>query len=251
MQITFIQPQWPAPSHIKAYTTLRSGGFSESPFDQFNLAEHVGDHTTHVQANRELLKKQLKLPNDPIWIQQVHGTQVVQALPENKEQEADAVFSHEANQVCAILTADCLPILICNQKGTQVAAIHAGWRGLVNGVIESTLTAMQAKNENLLVWLGPAISPANFEVGNEVREQFIDKHAEAIHAFIPSPNQRWLADLYALARLRLLKQGVTAIYGGGFCTYADSKRFYSYRRDGKTGRMASLIWISDSYTVKC
>jgi YfiH family protein len=247
----FIEPNWPAPKHIKAYTSLRTGGVSQMPYDQFNLGDHVGDDAHKVAANREILKKTLQLPNDPIWIQQVHGVDVVAATPENKERAADASFTNENQQICAVLTADCLPILLCDRKGTHVAAIHAGWRGLLNGVIETTLATMNLDTHEILAWLGPAIGPNHFEVGNEVRDAFLNHNSEASTAFKPSPNQRWMADLYALARMRLAKQGITAIYGGDYCTYTDANLFYSYRRDGgKTGRMATLIWINNPHTVR-
>lgn len=243
----FIEPNWPAPSHIKAYTTLRSGGLSAAPYNSFNLAQHVGDHPEHVNQNRNLLKKELHLPNDPVWIQQIHSTQVVAATFENRNKEADASFSNQANQICIVLTADCLPILLCDRHGTQIAAVHAGWRGLAHGIIEETLNSMTVPGHDLLAWLGPAISQPHFEVGHEVRELFLKAHPEAEIAFIPSPNQRWLADIYTLARIRLKKWGVAAIYGGDYCTYAEKENFFSYRRDGdKTGRMATLIYISDS-----
>jgi YfiH family protein len=241
---TYIKPNWPAPSHIHACTTLRTGGVSQSPYDQFNLGTNVGDHPEHVLKNCELLKNTLALVNDPIWIRQTHSTIVVEATLENLRQEADASFTHKKNQVCVVLTADCLPILLTNQQGTQVAAIHAGWRGLANGIIEATLNKLNSPSQELLAWLGPAISGPCYEVGNEVREQFLAVTPDAEKAFTPSPNQRWLADLYELARIRLRKQGVDRIYGGEYCTYTDKSRFYSYRRDGQqTGRMASLIWM--------
>lgn len=241
----YIQPIWPASKKIKAFTTLRSGGISPSPYHSLNLAEHVNDTEENVLKNREILKEALKLPQEPIWITQTHSTVAVKAVCENRNAPADASYSDEVNQICAVLTADCLPILLCNKQGTEVAAIHAGWRGLLNGIIDSTLKNLHSAPEDMLAWLGPCISQLNFEVGNEVRDSFLQILAEAEFAFLPSPNQRWLADLYALARLQLVKQGVSSIYGGGFCTYAESKRFYSYRRDGsQTGRMASLIWIS-------
>ncbi len=241
----FIEPVWPAPKTIHAYTTLRSGGVSKKPFDQFNLAQHVGDDEGMVAANREILKNALQLPNEPIWIKQTHSTIAILATEKNTECEADASFTHEKNQICVVLTADCLPILVCNKQGTSVAAIHAGWRGLLNGVIESTLEAMKCDPEDLLIWLGPAISQAHFEVGDEVRAAFLEKDSEAHSAFIPSPNQRFMADLYLLATQRLHKRGIQRIFGGNYCTYSDANQFYSYRRDGsKTGRMASLIWIA-------
>lgn len=246
MKHMFIEPNWPAPSNVKAFTTLRIGGVSEPPYDQFNLALHVGDKSEHVKENRQSLVQALHLPNEPIWINQTHSTIAIEAKDANRDKEADAAFTQQANQVCIILTADCLPILLCNQKGTYVAAIHAGWRGLLNGIIETTLQGLQLPNYELLAWLGPAIGQKNYEVGNEVREQFVAIDTEAEKAFLPSPNGRWLANLYALARLRLAKAGISSVFGGDLCTFDDAKKFYSYRRDGsKTGRMASLIWIKD------
>lgn len=239
-----IKPEWSAPTHIKAYTTLRTGGVSLSPYHSFNLGLHVGDENHFVQQNRDLLNKTLALPEEPIWLDQTHSTIAVPAIPQNHGKNADASYTDEVQRVCAVLTADCLPILICNREGTMVAAIHAGWRGLADGVIESTLAAMNLPGKDLLAWLGPAIGPKVFEVGEEVRQRFIEVDSRAMDAFIPSPNQRWLADIYQLARLRLNNYGVSDITGGNFCTYSNNELFFSYRRDGsKTGRMASLIYI--------
>jgi YfiH family protein len=222
--INFLTPNWPAPKNIQAYTTLR-------PHD--------------LRAQPTLLKNIVPIPNEPIWIKQIHSNIALPASPQSADQTADAVYTDQFNQVCAILTADCLPILLCHRQGTHVAAIHAGWRGLANGIIENTLHALNLSNADLLAWLGPAIGPNHFEVGDEVRALFIEKDAEAATCFKPSPSQRWMADLYALARLRLKKQHVTAIYGGEHCTYSEQEHFFSYRRDGQdTGRMASVIWIS-------
>jgi YfiH family protein len=240
----FIQPKWPAPAHIKACTTLRTGGVSQHPYDQFNLGDHVGDRLEHLIQNREILKNNLGLTQEPIWIRQTHSTIAIEATTENAGKEADASFTNQANQTCIILTADCLPILLCHRDGNTVAAIHAGWRGLANGIIENTLEKIQSPREDWLVWLGPAISSKCYEVGDEVREQFIRHMPQAETAFHPSPNKRWMADLYELARMRLRNEGIQQIYGGEYCTYSDPTLFYSYRRDGeKTGRMASLIWI--------
>lgn len=229
MAIELITPNWPAPSHIKAFTTCR------------NVAFNMKD-----VANRQILKKECKLPSEPIWLEQVHGTAAIEALPENTGGEADASYTTLENSICAVFTADCLPILLCDQQGQFVSAIHAGWRGLANGIIEQTLKQLPASN-NLLAWLGPAIGPDAFEVGDEVYAIFTDKNPNAKQAFKPSKNGRWLANLYYLARLRLENHGVNAIYGGEYCTYTDDKRFFSYRRDGNlAGRMASLIWITDS-----
>lgn len=241
--MTFITPNWPAPKHIHAYTTTRKGGVSMAPYDAFNLGDHVEEPIDVVNQNRRLLKTKLNLINEPIWIQQTHSTIALEAKPSHLYKEADATYTNLAEQACVILTADCLPILLCNQTGTHIAAIHAGWRGLAHGVIESTLDALALPNETWLAWLGPAISAKHYEVGEEVRTAFLQITPEAEHAFTPSPNNRWLADLYALATVRLQKKGITQIYGGEYCTYSDQEQFYSYRRDGqKTGRIATLIW---------
>jgi YfiH family protein len=242
----FLIPDWPAPTNVKAYTTLRMRlGVSQAPYQQFNLAAHVGDSLANVQQNRLLLKQHLALPAEPTWIKQTHSQIALSAESFNLDQEADATYAQQPNQVCIILTADCLPILICDRAGNQVAAIHAGWRGILSGIIENTLKKLTAKPEELLVWLGPAISQSNYEVGDEMRDLFLQDNPTSEVAFIPSTsNKRWLASLNELARLRLQAQGVASIYGGDHCTFADSKRFFSYRRDGQqTGRIASLIWI--------
>lgn len=241
----FIEPEWPASQKVKAYTTLRTGGCSSPPYNDFNLAIDLDDKIEDVEKNRLILQQILQLPAEPIWIKQVHGNTVIPATPENRFKTADATFSKQTDNVCAVTTADCLPILLCDREATVVSAIHAGWRGLNNGIIKETLNAINIRNNNFLAWLGPAISQACFEVGEEVRSSFIQNDSDAEEAFIPSPNGRWLADLYALARLQLKKLGVTAIYGGEYCTFSNKSQFFSYRRDGaKTGRMASLIWIS-------
>lgn len=241
----FIAPNWPAPARVRACTTLRSGGVSVAPYDAFNLAEHVGDALPDVHTNRQLLYKMLDLPNEPIWLEQTHSTQVVPALPHNQGKEADASFTTEAQQVCVVMTADCLPILLCQCDGNQIGAIHAGWRGLANGIIEQTLAQFNFPPHEILAWLGPAIGPQVFEVGDEVRALFLQTQPEAAGAFLPSPQGRWLANLYILATLRLQRLGVTQIFGGDYCTYSMPDKFFSYRRDGnKTGRMASLIWLT-------
>lgn len=243
--MTFIRPDWPAPRHIHAYTSLRQGGVSKKPYDTFNLAHHVGDAAEDVNANRQHLMQQLQLKNDPLWINQTHSTIVLPATAHHRGQEADASYTHEPHQACVVLTADCLPILMCDQQGTVVAAIHAGWRGLAAGIVENTVQALQTPVDQLLVWLGPAISQANFEVGEDVKHAFVSKNPEAILAFKPNNAHKWQADLYALARLQFKKLGITRLYGGQFCTFADKERLYSYRRDGKnTGRMATLIYFS-------
>jgi purine-nucleoside/S-methyl-5'-thioadenosine phosphorylase / adenosine deaminase len=224
--------------------TTRSGGASQGPWASFNLGDHVGDEPSHVSANRACLRGQL--PAEPIWLRQVHSARVVE-LGREPDPEADAVFTRESGQVCAVLTADCLPVLFCDRAGSVVAAAHAGWRGLAGGVLESTVAAMQAAPEDILAWMGAAIGPQAFEVGDDVRVAFIDQHPEAAAAFLPHPAGlpgKWLADIYRLARIRLWRTGVEAVHGGGHCTFNESDRFYSYRRDGVTGRMAALVWLA-------
>ncbi len=242
----FICPQWPAPKQVKAYSSTRLGGVSVSPFGSLNLGAHVGDDAQSVTANRKLFARQIGMPNSLRWLNQVHGCDTVR-LPSNKVGDiaADASFTQVKQQVCAVMTADCLPLLVCNEKGTQVAACHAGWRGLYDGVIESCIAQFEA-TEGLMVWLGPAIGANAFEVGSEVRLAFIDKDSCAELAFKPSTNEgKWLADIYLLAKQRLTRLGIDQIYGGDFCTYENEEHFFSYRRDQQTGRLASVIWIEE------
>lgn len=240
--VRWIDPGWSAPVNIYAATTLRDGGVSAEPFTSFNLGDHVGDEAAAVVANRARLQAVLALPSAPVWLSQVHGIDCVDAAQTVPGYEADACFTRHSGVVCAVLTADCLPLLLCATDGAVVAAIHAGWRGLAAGVIESTLAAM-AHDGELLAWLGPAIGPQRFEVGEEVREVFVARDPAAGMAFAPAEGGRWLADLYALARQDLEKHGVKTIFGGQWCTVGEPESFYSYRRDGVTGRMATLIWI--------
>jgi hypothetical protein len=242
MALSIITPDWPAPPRVHALTTTRRGGVSQPPYDSLNLGDHVGDDPAAVAENRRRLIEALSLPAEPRWLSQVHGTRAANAAQVSSGCEADASHTDRPGIVCAVLTADCLPLLLCDRDGHHVAAVHAGWRGLLNGVIERTIAAMDTE-QGLHAWLGPAIGPQAFEVGEEVREAFVAEDAAAEAAFAPSPGGRWLADIYALARRRLQRVGVHSISGGGHCTYSDPARFYSYRRDGKTGRMASLIWI--------
>lgn len=237
----FITPDWPAPAHVRALSTTRRGGCSQPPFDTLNLGTHVGDEAQAVASNRQRLRQHL--PAEPFWLNQVHGSLVVEASPNTPLPDADASITQSAGQVCAIMTADCLPVLFCNRNGDRVAAAHAGWRGLCNGILENTVAAMQCTPGDIMAWLGPAIGPQAFEVGEEVRTAFLAHSPTAASAFQPAPSGKWLADLYQLARQRLAACGVTQVYGGEYCTYQDQERFFSYRRDGKTGRMASLIWL--------
>lgn len=237
-----IIPEWPAPSTVHALQTTRQGGFSKGPYTSLNLGDHVGDDALTVAANRQRLNR--FVPTEPIWMRQVHGTTVIDAAQANCLPEADAAFARSRDSVCCVMTADCLPVLLCDRHGTVVAAAHAGWRGLLNGVIEATISAMQVASLDVLAWLGPAIGPQAFEVGSEVRESFIRVHAEAEQAFTPHGEGKWLADIYLLARQRLVAAGVSQVFGGGFCTHTDDQRFFSYRRDGVTGRMASMIWLA-------
>ena len=239
----FLAADWPAPTPVRAGVTTRHGGVSIAPYAAFNLATHVGDDPAAVAKNRASLKDSLNLPAEPVWLEQVHGVAVVNAAS-TQNFCADASFASEKNIVCTVMTADCLPVLICNRAGSKVAAAHAGWRGLHAGVIEAAISALQETPDNILVWLGPAIGPQAFEVGDEVRTAFVTDLPQTAAAFTATKPGHWLVDIYQLARLRLARIGVHHVYGGGLCTYTDQQRFYSYRRDGKTGRMASLIWLA-------
>lgn len=241
-EANLIFPDWPAPTQVKALQTTRLDGYSSGPYKSLNLGEHVGDDPLLVAANRQRLSA--FLPSEPVWMHQVHGTNVIDAAQAGCLQEADGAFANAPDTVCCVMTADCLPVLLCDRAGTVVAAAHAGWRGLLHGVVEATVASMRVPASELLAWLGPAIGPQAFEVGSEVRESFMNVHGNAEHAFAPQPNGKWLADIYLLARQRLQGAGVTQIYGGEFCTYSDAARFFSYRRDRVTGRMASLIWLA-------
>lgn len=241
--LPLLRPDWPAPVGIRACVTTRIGGVSAAPFDTLNLGARTGDDAAAVAANRDRLIAAAGLPAAPRWLAQVHGTRVVAARDVAPDAtESDASWSERPGEVCAVLVADCLPVLLCDRDATCVAAAHAGWRGLAGGVLEATVAALPAAPGALRAWLGPAIGPAAFEVGEEVREAFLGADAGAAGCFRPSPAGRWLADLYGLARRRLHALGVEAIHGGGFCTYREPGRFFSYRRDGRTGRMAALIW---------
>jgi len=246
----FIEPQWPAPASVLALCTTRLGGCSAPPYETFNLAHHVGDSASAVARNRDILASALPPGVAVSWLSQVHGTAVVEAGQGGPYPVADAQWSRHLGAACAVLTADCLPVLLCSVSGDAVAAAHAGWRGLLAGVLEATVEAMNTRPDEVLAWLGPAIGPAAFEVGPEVREAFLaaanpSEESAVAACFRPNPERpdHCFADLYALARVRLRALGVTRVFGGGLCTYSDAERFYSYRRDGQTGRMASLILL--------
>jgi len=259
-----IKADWPAADNIHAFCTTRKHGVSTGVYAGLNLGLHVEDNPQHVAANRQQLINQLKLPEEPLWLNQVHGNRVVNAnyiksgqLRNKKENNqltrtdvilaeavlADASFSEVANTVCAVMTADCLPVLICNRKGNKVAAAHVGWRGLADDVIEATVASLSERHSELLVWFGPAIGPQAFEVGEDVYNVFVNNQPKAAEAFKQNRPGHYLADIYHLAKLRLHNIGIREIYGGEYCTYTDEDQFYSYRRDGKTGRQASLIWF--------
>lgn len=240
---TFLIPDWPAPAGIRACVTTRAGGVSVAPFDSFNLGDHVGDDPLAVARNRQQLSETFKV--QPAWLSQVHGVVVTPAQP-GLIVEADGSWTATPGIACTAMTADCLPVLFCDRAGTRVAAAHAGWRGLAAGVLEAAAQCLNVEPQDILVWLGPAIGPKAFEVGGEVREVFVEDLPAAAAAFTPSVNDgRYMADIYELARLRLARSGITAVYGGGFCTVTDS-RFFSFRRSPRTGRFASLVWIEPS-----
>lgn len=239
MSESLLTPQWPAPVSVRACQTTRLGGLSLPPYESLNLGEHVGDAPEAVAQNRARLRQLAGLPSEPLWLQQVHGREVVDGA--SAQRCADASFATRPGQVCAVLTADCLPLLLCRVDGTAVAAVHAGWRGLLAGVIEQAVK--RAGGGEWMAWLGPAIGPQAFEVGREVYDAFVAEDSRSASAFVAARPGHFMADLYALARQRLARCGVGQVYGGEQCTYNEPDRFFSYRRDGVTGRMASLIWL--------
>jgi YfiH family protein len=236
-----IIPDWPAPANVKALQTTRKGGISSKPYDSLNLGDHVGDAPLAVAHNRMLLNT--LLPSEPVWLEQVHGTAIADADQASCLPQADACVARHRASVCVVMTADCLPVLLCDQRGSVVGAVHAGWKGLAAGVVETTVHAMNVAPDNLMVWMGPAISQKAFEVGDEVRALFVDANPQADAAFVPGQSGKWFADIYILARLRLKALGITQVYGGNYCTYRDSEHFFSYRRDGVTGRMGTFVWL--------
>ncbi|WP_444912085.1 peptidoglycan editing factor PgeF [Microbulbifer sp. PAAF003] len=246
----YLIPDWPAPAGVRAATTLRTGGQSCGHFSSFNLAAHVGDKESAVTANRQQLRGELELPSEPQWLEQIHSDKVVEASDDALVRTADACFSMKRGVVCAVLTADCLPVLLCDKSGTRVAAAHAGWRGLAGGILRNTVRAMKCDPEELMVWLGPAIGPEAFETGIDVLEAFFEnaissRHTEKIAScFRPHTKKplHFLTDIYALARAELAELGIREVYGGGLCTMSEPEKFFSYRRESETGRMATLIW---------
>jgi len=239
----WIVPDWPAPDSVRAVITTRAGGCSQPPFDSLNLADHVDDNPAHVAKNRTKLSQVLGLASEPMWLEQVHGCDVAEAADNGYINSADASTSSVPGQVCVVMTADCLPLLLCNRAGTRVAAVHAGWRGLSDGVIEAAVERFSENGEEILAWMGPAIGPDRFEVGDEVRDRFLVLNPADEAAFSAFGTGKWLADIYTLGRHRLQAVNCGYVGGGDYCTVSDAERFFSYRRDGVTGRMASLIWI--------
>lgn len=254
--IESIYPYWTAPQNIRAFTTTRMGGVSTTPFDSLNMGSKTGDICSNIAENRARIIQAEQIPSEPYWLNQTHSTIVldISSIPPsspigliNKKTiiDADASYTHQAKQVSVVLTADCMPVLFCSSKGDEVAAAHAGWRGLCNGILENTVSKFTCSPSEIIVWMGPAISAKKFEVGVEVKKQFESVVPEANLAFklINATQQKYLADLYLIAKLRLTALGITQIFGGDYCTYTEQDKFYSYRRENKTGRMASMIWF--------
>jgi polyphenol oxidase len=237
-------PEWPAPPGVRAAFTLRTGGVSVPPFDSLNVAAHVGDELQAVGANRSRIARLLELPGEPAWLEQVHGTDVADLDCAPTSLRADAAVTHLPGRICAVQVADCLPVLFAAQNSSAVAAAHCGWRGLAHGVLEAAVRALGVNPRKVCAWLGPAIGPLAFEVGDEVRASFLAHDERATCAFVANPRGRWQCDLYQLARQRLAALGVQAVFGGGLCTYSDPARFFSFRRDGRCGRMAALVWLA-------
>lgn len=242
MTLPLIIPDWTVPPGVRAVVTTRLGGVSQAPYDSLNLATHVGDDPCAVAENRRRLREALRLPTEPLWLEQVHGIDVCDAARPASACRADAAYVDRPGVVLAVLTADCLPVFFASADGREIGVAHAGWRGLEAGVLEALLDRFSAPPGDIRAWLGPAIGPMAFEVGGEVRAAFLAHTPEAARAFVPTRSGHWLANLYLLARQRLAARGIHAVWGGELCTASDPARFYSYRRDGVTGRMASLIW---------
>ena len=240
----FLRPNWPVAERVKACVSTRLGGHSLPPYDSMNLALHVGDNELNVIKNRLELKKRLNLPSEPAWLEQVHGNKVVVAEQTHFSCQADATISFEAGYICAVMVADCLPVLFCDQSATRVGATHAGWRGLAKGILENTVEALDCDPAQLYAFLGPAIGLDAYQVGDMVRDAFLTQNDQYALCFLPDNQGAWRANLYQLARLKLRSMGVQNISGGLHCTYYDHKHFFSYRREGNTGRVAALIYLS-------
>lgn len=247
--MTFLIPDWPAPATVHAVFTLRTGGVSVSPYDSLNVGMHVGDAPAAVAENRRRVREVAGLPAEPLWLQQVHGSEVVEVVTKPVAEQgatsprADAAVTRERNCVCVVQVADCMPVLFAAQDGSVVGAAHAGWRGLAGGVLEASVRKLGVSPEGLMAWMGPAIGQANFEVGDDVRDTFVATDAGSRVAFTSNERGRWQCDLYELAKRRLAAMGIGSVHGGGWCTYADRSRFFSYRRDGQCGRMAAIVWM--------
>ena len=248
LNLDVIIPDWDAPANIRAWSTFRTApqgqAYSNSPFNSFNLANHVDDDAAAVQKNRELLKDSLQLPAEPCWLQQTHSTTVIEVAAGMKNISADGSYTREKETVCIVMTADCLPVLLCDRQGTVIAAVHAGWRGLLDGILGSAVAKLNVPAQDILVWIGPAIGPASFEVGDEVRESFLKADKENAQAFDAQADSKWRANLYHLAAMQLNSLGISQISGMDRCTYKEQEQFFSYRRDGNTGRMATLICLT-------
>lgn len=244
--IQYVAPDWRTERQVSAAVTLRTGGVSAAPFDSLNLGTPGDDAPGAVAENRRRVRDHFGLPSEPVWLSQYHSAEVIDldSADLSAPPRADAAVTRRAGPVCAIRIADCMPVLLAEERGTVIGAAHAGWRGLAGGVIEATVNAMGVAPARLLAWLGPTIAQPNFEVGDDVRTAFVERHAAADEAFVRNTRGRWQCDLYLLARQRLAALGITRITGGEWDTYADRERFYSYRRDGRTGRMTALIWIN-------
>jgi purine-nucleoside/S-methyl-5'-thioadenosine phosphorylase / adenosine deaminase len=234
--------EWSVPKHIRAGTTIRTGGISSSPYDEFNLAQHVGDDVNAVNQNRENLIKSLKLPSEPVWLNQTHSSKVITINSEVKNNNADASFATEKQKVCVVMTADCVPILLCDQNGTKVGAVHAGWRGICNGIIENSLKQFSDMN-SVIAWIGPCISQKHYEIGSDVYESCLNHSNLLIDGFHQTNKHHWQANLAQMVKILMKKEKVGSIYECDLCTYEMEDKFYSYRRDGVTGRTATMIWM--------
>jgi len=241
--VNWIPADWPGPGNVHAGSTTRTGGTSQVPYESLNLAMHVGDNNNNVSNNRQLLINELKLPSAPAWLEQQHGCKIINLAESNKIWQADGAYTSISKQICVVLTADCLPLLLCDRDGREVAAIHIGWRGYTKNIIAAAINTFSQPPKNLLAWVGPCISAENYEIGEEVRRVCLLVNEESADAFTPSGKDHWFADLQLLIRLQLRKCGLNSVFGGQYCTYRDKELFYSYRRDGITGRTASMIWM--------